>query len=178
MKKRLKREIRRLVCGVKDPRRGFGTLQGLVRKIVANLFHMAEIGFVLMFVLAAPLVIPFGYIGNMIGGFNGMIAGSVLGIIFFLIWVFRAQWKEAQIEFAGKEHDYQLCLWCHHPIAGLTNRGRCPECGKGFDLAISQKLYKAHYTPPNYLPAKKVLNRRIARLWARAVRERDRNQES
>ena len=177
MEKRTKREIRRLVLGVKDPRRGFGTAQGIVRKIVGVLVLADFVGWILILLLSAPLAIPFGYLGGLVAGWKGQAAGAIAGMVVFIAWVFRATWIQAKVELAGKECDYELCLWCHHSITGLSNRGICPECGKGFDRAVSQALLKQIFQPASYTAASKVVNTRSAQLWARALRERDRSRD-
>jgi len=174
MKRRTKREISRLARGVKDPRRGFSTAHGYVRKIVGILLQLDAFGFVLVILLAAPISFPLGYLGGLMAGFKGQVIGAVVGMLIFVVWVFRANVIMEQVKAAGKEHDFELCLWCHFPIVGFPNRSRCPECGKGFDRAISQKLYKQQYEPRPYQPVRSVVLARSARLWARAIRERDR----
>ena len=178
MEKRTKREIRWIVSGISEPRKGYGAVQNSIRKVVAACFVMDMIGFGLLILLAAPIAIPLWCVGGLIAGGGGNIAGGLVGVVVFLIWVFRGTWNATQIEMEAKSCGYLLCIWCHHPLTSLGTSGVCPECGKGFCNANTEKLMRQIFDPPKFSPAKKTVRKRSARLWARAIRERDRTREA
>lgn len=175
MERGRKRELRQLVVGLRDPRRGIGLLRSILQQLVDVLFLSSDfIGFALLVLVSFPISVPLAIIGNSFWGIKGGIGGAIIGVVVFLFWLYKTVLFEERTRLVGKEHDYNLCLWCQHPISGLCTQDACPECGKGFDLSVSQRLYKAHYEPPSYLSGPKVIKYRAMRDWARAIRERDR----
>jgi hypothetical protein len=174
MDKRTKREIRLLVQGVRDPRRGIGTLRGSLQRVIPVVAEGELIGLGLLLLISFPVSIPLAIIGSKVAGFWGLIVGAGLGVLVFLLWAYWSFFTEKGVRRVGSEHGYMLCVWCRHPISDLPKRGCCSKCAKGFDRNVSQALFKAHYSPPSHLPSDKVLKRQTSRLWARAIRERDR----
>lgn len=173
MTPRQKREIKLLVSGLSDPRQGVVGVRGMLYIISKNLASADIFGFLILLVLSAPFVIPLAIIGNHLYQGAGLITGALLGVGGFLAWVSRPYFIRAKIERTIKDDDYKLCLWCRHTIDGLPDRGRCPECGGGFEIGNTQALFRALYNPRPYEPAPKVLRFRKSRAWARAIRERD-----
>jgi hypothetical protein len=177
MTPRQKREIKLLVSGLLDPRQGIFGVRGMLYVISKSLASADVLGFVILLLLSAPLVVPLAIVGNHFFQGAGLVTGALLGVGGFLAWVSRPLFIRTKIERFIKDHDYRLCLWCRHPIDSLPNRGRCPECGGGFEIENTQSLYRAVYDPRPYEPAPKVVRYRKSRAWARAKRERDRTQE-
>ncbi|MCF6273959.1 MAG: hypothetical protein L3J37_12380 [Rhodobacteraceae bacterium] len=139
----MKREVRQLVSGTRDPRRGIGLFRGSLQQLV-SVFWMADfIGFGLLLLVSAPASVPLAIIGNSFWGMRGGFGGAIVGAIVFLAWLYKSVLFEERVRLVGKEHDFTLCLWCQHPIAGLPARGVCPECGKGFDIPIRKRAAKA-----------------------------------
>jgi hypothetical protein len=175
MTPRRKREIRMLVSGLRDPRQGVVGVRGILYVISKSMASADILGFAILLVLSAPLVVPLAIVGNHFFQGTGLITGALLGVVGFLGWVSRPLFIRARIEQTITNHDYQLCLWCRHPLGGLSDRGCCPECGRGFEIGNTQLLYRALYDPRPYEPAPKVVRFRKSRAWARAIRERERN---
>lgn len=176
MEKRRKRELRQLVAGVRDPRRGIGILRGNLQQVTDVIFGTSDsVGIGFLILISFPISVPLAIIGHSFWGMKGGLGGALVGAVVFLAWIYKSVLFEERVRLIGKEHDFTLCLWCQHPIVGLPKRGVCSECGKGFDVQNSQKLYKAYFDPPPYLPAPKVAKYRTMRDWARALRERDRS---
>jgi hypothetical protein len=174
MTPREKREIKMLVSGCRDPRQGVVGVRGVLYTITKSLAYADILGFLILMVLAAPLVIPLAIVGNHFFNEEGMFTGAFIGAVGFVVWVMRPHFVRKKVEKIIEKHDNQLCLWCQHPLSGLPTRGRCPECGSGYELENMQLLYKALYDPRPYEPAPKVVRSRKSRAWARAVRERTR----
>lgn len=150
---RMKREIKGLVRGLKEPR---GT--------IAPLWILA-FPFGIQFV-TVPLIIF-----NMRWGGGAILVACMSIYIAFIVRSFsRTRKFKSEVLF----HRLELCLWCHYPFVGLPDRGACTECGKGYDRVVSKALFKDVYQPSYRVPLQQDVNFRRARLWARAIRERDR----
>lgn len=52
-------------------------------------------------------------------------------------WV---RWNRRVRDTVNQPHG-ELCLHCLYPIAGLGDSGRCPECGKAFELANVRRVW-------------------------------------
>jgi len=55
---------------------------------------------------------------------------QLVPIVFFTIW---PRYVRRQVIRELQEHDHLLCLSCGYPLAGLSDRHVCPECGRAFD---------------------------------------------
>jgi len=164
MDARTKREIRRLVNGWKDPRRGFGRTR--IGRVVPD--H----GPVFLMLLAFPIFGPLVLVLLWLFEIPGMLVGNGLMLAFMFWTLALLTLTLVRTSRLCKAHECQLCLWCHHPISGLGARGVCPECGAGFDLGASVALWRD--TMIRHQPSLETRSRRLRYAWARAVRERDR----
>ena len=152
MNDRTNREIRWLVSGYKEPR------VVLTPKVVIVITLSMQFGAVFIF--------AFGLRWG-----SAMTAVWMCGFIAILIGYVVRQRKLVSFVVLNS---FELCLWCRHPFVGLPDRSRCAECGKGYDRATSKALFKDICKPTYGARFGHVLKIRKARLWARALRERDR----
>ena len=155
MDDRMKREIKGLVRGFKEPR---GTLAPL---------------WLMVFPFGIQVVTVPMIFFNMRWGLTILIVCTGIYIAFFVRVFSRTKKFKSEVLF----HRLELCLWCHYPFAGLSERGVCTECGKGYDRAVSKALFKEVYQHSYRVPLQQNVSLRQARLWARAIRERDRSRD-
>ena len=172
--------IRWVLCGVLDPRTGRAGSTSWGYRYYALLRmcgYGGEAGFILFVILTAPLLAIPGYFLIKHFGLDG---GGVAIIVIELIAIMTFAFMEARAKRATKkfceQHDYTLCLWCRDPIDPSPTRGRCTKCGCGYDSEVSRVLWRDLHHPLR--PDAKTHKRRMKFAWARALRERDRDQES
>ena len=154
MDDRTKREIKGLVQGIKDPRLMLAPIW-----YVSFTISLQVVALVLVLIdLKWGLIIASGYFA--------------IYVAVMTLFMVKAKRTKAQL----LHNDFDLCLWCHYPMVGLPDRGRCAECGCGYDRQVAQKLFKEAFDPTfsNALRPNKMARR--TRWWARVLRERDRVQ--
>jgi len=152
MDDRSKREIKQLMGGFIDP-----------RSMIAPFWYI-------LFTVSLQLVATGSFL---IDGRRGLIIAGAF-FVFYVAVIVRYVRRSKQTKAQLKLNEFALCLWCHHPIVGLPDRGLCTECGCGYDREVAQKLFKEIYQPTYLVPMSQNKNFRRARWWARALRERDR----
>lgn len=73
---------------------------------------------------------------------RGVIGGVIPFVPHFIVQVRLTRemrrWRRAFAESGGR-----LCTGCAHNLAGLQDRGACPECGGGFDVELDREAWRA-----------------------------------
>ena len=74
-------------------------------------------------------------------------ATFIVGSVIFCVLLLRlVSWKQAT---AGvRKADFRLCIFCKYPLTEIQKVGSCPECGKPFDIEITQGLWRAAIDTP------------------------------
>ncbi|GEM_PF-3581138 len=121
--------------------------------------------------IAAPILI-FNLVSAFLGFYFLLAAIPVFAIAVIVVFAFSPKSNHQRLQELGKDHNYQLCVWCTHPIEGLPDRAPCPECGVPYDLKASAVINGSNYNPLQ--PDPKVVRRRRKYAFARLLRERDR----
>jgi len=174
MDARTKREIKLLVGGFADPRRGFGrtiTPFSIYYGLLRNSTYGAEGGALFMVLLLGPIFIPLGFVLFWIFGPFGAVAAVVAALVVMGVVALIESADARRTQKLCNTHEHMLCVWCTRPIVHVPERGVCATCGKGYDARASWALWRdlRHAMRPD----RKTQKRRVTRAWARAVRERD-----
>lgn len=154
------RQLENLVSGRWDPHRGVGPRLGFVRWFFTWLFLCG---------LIFPRFLP-GSVGGV------PIAASLLGFAYvvppvglIVCWLLPISIRSrARRRYTA--HGGFLCPWCRYPLTGLPERGRCPECGSGFDGQACRTLYDNAYRA--FQPDTVTLKQRERQAWTAAMRAR------
>jgi len=148
MGKSKKREIIRLAKRRSNPRIGLGRTATVVTTVVSTIVGIAI----------------------------GLSSRLVYMILFFAAFAIISYWIRMRIEKKIIDCNYFMCPWCRYVLTGLPSKGVCPECGSGYLMSNCRRLYKRAFE--SYGSREKVVLRAEMRLWARAIRERDRTREA
>lgn len=98
----------------------------------------------------------------------------VINVAILTLFMLKAKKTKAHL----LHYDFDLCLWCQYPMVGLPDRGRCAECGCGYDREVAQKLFRETFDPAFSHATRRIKLARRTRWWGRALRERDRVQSN
>lgn len=156
MEKHRKQEIKVLVHGRWDPRRGISFRIGRLYRYLWRIYYL------LLLLWIIGLLSGFYFFGF-----------AIVGVIFYVYL------KTLAIPIARlcDTHQRELCLWCRYPLTDLEGVGKCPECGGGYRKELCRELYRLAF---NYDIGPNGARQRIIThkwLWARALRERDRSRD-
>jgi hypothetical protein len=150
-----KQEIKGLVHGRWDPRKGISPRMGKINRWLYVIYY------ILLLLWFFSLISGFVILGFIVVG-----AGN---------FVYKKA-RAVPIARLCDLHQRELCLWCQYPLMDLAEQGQCPECGGGYRKDLCRDLYRLAF---NYDVGLNGARQRVIVhkwLWARALRERDRSQ--
>ncbi len=155
MNEQSENELKLLIEKRWDPRRGFGKRLGKFEAIL---------GTMLTVLLIPSCVSPK--------------AAEVVGLLFLiplgglvLCWLWERSMKK-KITRRVRETKGFMCPWCQYPFTGLSDEGRCPECGAGYRKKVCEALYENVFRA--YQPDPHEHAKRESEAWREALELRDR----
>lgn len=106
------------------------------------------LGRVFYLALAAAIVIaPAIVIASRYYGFwNSGVFGGLLPVFVFVpqfVAMGYVIWRTRAYRRLWRESGGRLCTGCAHSLAGLDDRGRCPECGADFDTTFDRLSWRS-----------------------------------
>jgi hypothetical protein len=91
-------------------------------------------------VLIASMVLVFELLslpGQQLIGFASVVLVPAVVAVYFVGWT---RWRRKLLACHLK-----CCLACHQDLRGLPDEGRCPECGRDYDIGAVQAAWEAAY---------------------------------
>ncbi len=170
MDRRYRRQLRWLISGRWDPRRGLGPVRGHIDWLARGASFGGDLGGMVLLLVTLPVWFPIALVGWVSYGPMGGIVGAVTPLLGAAFSFVGPTLKQRELAAACRRTGYARCPWCRHDLAGLPS-DRCPECGSAVDLAACAMLYEMAYRP--FKPDPTVIRRREKWAWARALRLRN-----
>ncbi len=150
--------------------------RGQISRLLHRLGSGGDASAIFLLVITTPIWLPPTWI---VYHFWGEVGVGVLLVSFATMavaWLIRAHVNSKRRRESVKKSEQGICLWCAHPLSGDVETGVCEACGKGYRADVNQRLL--YMTYGGLRPPTKVARGRAIRLWARAIRERDRMPET
>jgi len=135
----------------------------------------AELGCIIGLLILVPIWGPFAYLAWYYAGMDGVIGLFIAVLIFLSVIGIRELIRDKKLASIANKSNFQICIWCKHPLVGCDSIGRCSECGCGYWMDVNQELCRR--TMKGSDKEKRKNARASTRLWARAYRERNRFQD-
>lgn len=176
-----RRRIRDLARGKSDPCTDAGPVHRLIRRYLSGLLSFDEfdlLGGVFAIAWLAPVWAPPVFLGWYLAGGWGVFLGFLFACGLFVGYVVWGILWRRKIKRLVRETDGQLCLWCRHDLRGMPHRGRCGECGLGYDLPANVAIFHRRLGTRKVIPRGHGSGKKKIiwgwRRWARALREYER----